>query len=313
MTKHDQLPLIGLGTVFALLILACQPAPVPHETPQRYTVSVPSQVRAQDLHRPESKHVTSTINALAARPLIKGIVARYSAWHDQLSLNIGNVTRLRVGPQQMPWLHTFVQRAATALEVEPPVTYIVRDARRDISLVGANTPMLLLNAEAVSLLDRKELIFLIGHALGHLKCDHLLAQHIIASVVAALEEGPFLLKTIPLLPFFEWIRQAEMSADRAGLLLVQDADIAATALLSLLRAVPAEAEQIDVESFLTQKAEAEANRVLFQTIPLLVAEAKLSVPFLATRVQALRTYANSPDYARLLRSKKRITVEFDLR
>jgi len=89
----------------------------------------------------------------------------------------------------------------------------------------------------------KEMRFILGHELGHLKCGHLRAQRVGWTIFRQLEKidnvlipagSQQVLPTLGLGCLFSWCREAEISADRAGLLCCQDVVVAQQALMRLL-------------------------------------------------------------------------------
>src|SRR5207244_11453001 len=80
----------------------------------------------------------------------------------------------------------------------------------------------------------------IGHALGHIKAQHVLYFNVGAVLFAILEMlGRRTLgvtdvaSSALVLAFYEWSRQAEFSADRAGLLVTQSLDVSIDAEIAL--------------------------------------------------------------------------------
>lgn len=205
-----------------------------------------------------------------------------------------------------------VSQAASVLDVPPPITYLAHSSIPKTYITNVTTPTLVLHSEVIKLLDREELLCMIGHELGHLKSGHILIQEVVSAVLYAAEKIPLGDKLAPLLLLL-WTREAEISADRVGLLLVQDEGICSRALIKLVLGFPDDAESINIEEFLRQKTETEQDTVMLQRLPVLLAEAKATPPFVGTRVRELANFARSSQFTELLRRDQGSTIEIDLR
>ncbi len=107
---------------------------------------------------------------------------------------------------------------------------------------GVERPYITLRSSMVNTMSDEQLYHLIGHELGHIKANHVLyfsvasllfplIDYVGRRTLGASDVAIYAL----ILAFYEWSRQAEFSADRAGLLVSQslqtsiDAEIALTA------------------------------------------------------------------------------------
>ena len=100
------------------------------------------------------------------------------------------------------------------------------------------------------------------------------------------------------LALLEWSRKAEVSCDRAGLLVVQDPKVSMSALMKL--AGGTRGEDLDVDEFIRQSDEyLEEKGFLdrtYKTLSLLGA----THPFAVLRVAELRRWIDEGDYERIL-------------
>ena len=88
----------------------------------------------------------------------------------------------------------------------------------------------------------EELKFVVGHELGHVKCDHLELKQkafVLLSAVQAIsltivpDRYQAVLPTLALGRLYTWCRESEVSADRAGLLCCGDPKVAYVAIMRL--------------------------------------------------------------------------------
>ena len=107
--------------------------------------------------------------------------------------------------------------------------YVSDDERVNAATFGAGKPTLMLTAGAVSTLSDDELLVVLGHELGHLLCDHVLYQYLSRMLlsVGMRSRSPLVLPggVAVMVALQSWRRIAELSADRASLLVVQDPEI----------------------------------------------------------------------------------------
>lgn len=138
---------------------------------------------------------------------------------------------LRVTERIMPELIDTVQEAqriANILDKDIEV-YIYSDVHLNAACAdyGKDTLFVMLSSALVEGLTNKELLFVIGHELGHATyCHHDLPAKAILS-------GNSKIPVTGALKLMSWSRCAEISADRIGLLCCQDIDIATTVLVKL--------------------------------------------------------------------------------
>ena len=112
----------------------------------------------------------------------------------------------------------------------------------------------MVHTSLIELLDAKELQAVIGHELGHLKCDHgvyLTLANLIALAASQLPMGPVLAQSLQS-QILEWVRCAEFTCDRAALLVSQDARVVASVLMKLTGGSPTLSPQLNLDAFLDQ-------------------------------------------------------------
>lgn len=121
---------------------------------------------------------------------------------------------LRLTPQIAPELHEVLDHCVQTLKVDTELEVYVYAAPQFNA--GCTSPengrvFLLLTASLLEAFDTPELTFVIGHELGH----HIYEHHKIP--LQAFQQGSGVAART-LLKGHAWLRQAELSADRAGLL-----------------------------------------------------------------------------------------------
>ncbi|MFZ9740113.1 MAG: M48 family metallopeptidase [Prochlorotrichaceae cyanobacterium] len=149
---------------------------------------------------------------------------------------------LKVSADNFPPVHTAFLQACEALEIDPiPECYLSHGEGYIRSFtVGVNQPIVILNMDGFLQLNPAELVFILGHELGHIKSQHLVYQQaaIILPVVGRFISSSTLglggLATNGLeLALYQWVMMAKLTCDRAGLLACQDLDVALSTLVKL--------------------------------------------------------------------------------
>jgi Zn-dependent protease with chaperone function len=117
------------------------------------------------------------------------------------------------------------------LDIEEPELYVAMEATANAYTFGHTRPFVVLTSALIDMLDDEERFFVLAHELGHIKANHVLYTVLarnIAAIVAMLGQMTLgigaLLGQGLVLALNEWARKAELTADRAGLLCVQDVD-----------------------------------------------------------------------------------------
>lgn len=152
---------------------------------------VPAHIQAEDFQTPLDSALTKKITTLLEKTGLKeALTLYYQEWHDRLSINVNNMTKVRVSAIQYSWLYGMVSQAASALDVPLPMTYLVHSSIPKTYITHVTTPTLVLHSKVIELLDREELLCMIGHELGHLKSGHILIQEVASAVLYAAEKIP---------------------------------------------------------------------------------------------------------------------------
>lgn len=139
-----------------------------------------------------------------------------------------------INEDSCPGLYKQFQNVANTLDViQMPTIYTEWSYLINGFTMGdKNTTMLAINTGAVDLMTEKELAFIIGHEMGHIKSRHFVFHQMLWYLSDLI---PFFNGIEPLvkLPLLKWYRMSEFTADRAGLLACQDINAALSALTKM--------------------------------------------------------------------------------
>ena len=173
-------------------------------------------------------------------------------------LNLSNL--VRVGPNQFRELYEVYRACVERAGVRPEPEFYLTNGGINGWTSGVERPYITLETGCVSLLSRNELEFIIGHELGHIRCQHVLYQELARWVPRLAQQLPILGGLLSLgiyVALYEWIRTAELTCDRVGLLVCQDLDAAIRVMIKWSGVPPAYYKKLNPQAFLDQNREFE--------------------------------------------------------
>lgn len=210
-----------------------------------------------------------------------------------------------VGPRQLPDLHQLLLEAARVLDLEAPQLYIKQHPIPNAYTFAmrGRQPFIVLHTSLIELLTPEEIQAVIGHELGHLKCDHgvyLTLANLLTLATSQLPFGGLLLQTWQN-QIMEWVRCAEFTCDRAALLATQDARTVASVLMKLSGGSPTLSPRLNLEAFIDQARSYDAisDSELGEMLKKLKTD-ELSHPVPVLRAREIDRWASTPDYQALL-------------
>ena len=118
--------------------------------------------------------------------------------------------------------------------------------------VTGRKPFIIMHTSLVELLSPEELQAVLAHELGHLKCNHgvwLTIANLLA--LGAISLLPMISNAIQE-NFLRWLRSAELTCDRAALVVAQDPKIVISVLMKLAGGSPSLSQKLNVDAFIKQ-------------------------------------------------------------
>ncbi|MEX0908023.1 MAG: M48 family metallopeptidase, partial [Gemmatimonadota bacterium] len=214
---------------------------------------------------------------------------------------------VKVGPDQFPeiWEH-YLEVCETLDIAEPYDLFVTQTPLVNAGAYGMDRPFIVLNSGSIRLLDRQELTYLLGHELGHILSGHVLYHTMIVLLVQLAAMGfPVigLAARVVLIALLEWQRKSELSADRAGLLALQDAQATLRSFMRL--AGGGLDDETSLNAFLVQaeqyRQDGDAADMVFKVLNLLGS----THPFHVLRAAEVRDWIEAGEYDRVLRGDYR--------
>ncbi|MGH7483791.1 MAG: M48 family metallopeptidase [Longimicrobiales bacterium] len=212
---------------------------------------------------------------------------------------------VRVSERQFPKIHALYGEVLRIMDSEPYPLFVSQTPLVNAGAYGMDHPFIILNSGTLRLLTSDdEMIFLLGHELGHIHSGHVLYRTMTVLLLRLASAGfPIvgLAARAVLLGLLEWSRKSELSADRAGLLTVQDPEAAMRGFMKL--AGGGRADETNLGEFIQQADEyVETGDVadsVFKVLNLLM----VTHPFPVLRVGELRSWIQAGAYDRIVRGE----------
>ena len=130
--------------------------------------------------------------------------------------------------ENMPYLIDCIEKACNILGIgKVPELYIQSDESLNAYTTGVQNPIIVLNSGLLHSLNHEELMYIIGHELGHIKSEHVqytMLEVFYNTVIKSITDTSVLGQIITAgydISLYSWLRSSELTADRAGLLLGQ--------------------------------------------------------------------------------------------
>ncbi|KZV20260.1 hypothetical protein F511_25529 [Dorcoceras hygrometricum] len=271
-----------------------------------------SSVAVADLDADEFRHPLDRQNTLILRA-IPGLneigKALLGTVTEQVMLleNIG--TSVLASENQLPELHQLMVEAAGILNIEPPDLYVRQSPVPNAYTlaISGKKPFVVIHTSLVELLNRKELQAVLAHELGHLKCDH----GVWLTFANILTLGAYTLPGLGSLiaqrleeQLFRWLRAAELTCDRAALLVARDpkVEVVISVLMKLAGGSPSLADQLNVDAFLEQARSYE--KAASSPFGWNAQTRQLSHPLPVLRAREIDEWSRSKEYKLLLQRLK---------
>jgi Zn-dependent protease with chaperone function len=253
----------------------------------------------------------TALEALRKAPGLDKLFKKLASLHFERIVRLHfTADSLRLSPRQRPRIFTLMREAAAVLDMEEPELYLLQSPNANAFAIGMERHTLVLTSGLVDLLSEEELRTVIAHELGHIKSGHMLYRTIaiflslIGLIAARNLPMVNLLSQALLYAFYDWSRKSELTADRAGLLVAQDTDVAVRTLLKLAGGPEHPGDSLSVEEFLKQAEDYEdMDESLLNVFYKLELTLEQTHPFPALRARELQRWAQSEQYQLIMRGE----------
>ena len=211
-----------------------------------------------------------------------------------------------LGDKQLPQIYGHAVRAARVLGISHmPDVYLSGERAWDCLTFGSDRDSFIIIGSALAGNFRgADLMFLLAREIGHCRAGHALWKSVITfllgeqgqtkgfmagGILNAVMNPAALIGGAIEVPLLAWARQAEITADRAGLLAVGDEEVARRVLLSWSLKSSVMYRQINIEAWLEQQAADDGGYSKLSELT------TSSTPYITPRLKLLTEFARSPE------------------
>jgi len=269
------------------------------------------------LHKNDYIHPADAkaLAALKAIPGVDSALKKLLAWTGESAIRVSFMaSAVKVTDKQCPDLHEKLKIACKTLGVDVPDMFVQQNPQVNAFTGGVEKPIIVLHSALIERLNDEETLAVIAHEVGHIHAEHVLyltaarlIEFALNRSIAALLPGAEIIKLIVSMgiasALLAWARRAELSCDRAALLVTQDAHVIGRTMMKL--AGGTFASKIDYELFLEQGREFKKNydSSRLDRFWADVMNSGLSHPFPIWRVAEILEWVDDGQYAELMAKK----------
>jgi Zn-dependent protease with chaperone function len=249
--------------------------------------------------------------ALRAIPGIDSALKKLLAVTGESAIRvIFMASAVRVTQQQCPDLYAKLQIACTTLGVDMPELYVQQSPIVNAFTGGVERPVIVLHSSLLERLTDEEVLAVVAHEVGHIHAEHVLyltaARLIEALANVALSSAPIagvitqILSGSMRAALLAWARRAELSCDRAALLVTQDPNVIGRTMMKLCGGTFA--SKVDYDQFLRQARDFQDNynEKALDRFWADIISAGMTHPFPVWRVSEILRWVDSGEYGQLL-------------
>jgi Zn-dependent protease with chaperone function len=197
---------------------------------------------------------------------------------------------VKVSDRQFSRIHSITKTACDTLAITMPQVFVVNSPIFNAGTLGTNDDsFIIVHSSLVDQYTDEELLTVIGHECGHIHNSHvayLTALHYLTYMAGMFL--PWILQPA-LVALRTWSRRAEITCDRAGMLVSRDQAAAERAITKLAVGSRKLYEEFNLDAFLEQHEE--SNQGIGKYM-----EVFATHPWLPKRVLAMRVFGDSQLY-----------------
>lgn len=241
----------------------------------------------------------------------KSIIGTLNGYFEHAQHYYNSSSCARVSETQYPSLYRAYVKMAQVLDVPKlPDLYVETVNEINAFASGIDRYSININSALLDIMTEREVLAIIGHELGHVKCDHMFYNtftyflRYFGSSLLSVIPPPFnsALDISVQLALLEWSRRAEFSADRAALLATQDVAAVTEALSKLAGYSKTLSDPVSVEGIRLQANSFEEYVDDSWMAKLIKVQSMLrqTHPYTVLRVKEILAWSDSDHYKNML-------------
>lgn len=268
-------------------------------------------ISSEAFRHPLDREAEEALRSLPGFELLASKFVEFIYERPQFVYHMGN--SIQVGPRQYPTLYGIFRECVRDLDVYPePTLFVSQNPVVNAYSLGKEHPYIVMNTGLLDILNETELRSVIAHELGHIKCEHtILIQMAIWAINFASTLGEMtmglgnLIGSGLIFAFYEWRRKAELSADRASLLVMDDLNPVMYSMMKIAGGSHKFSHESHLDEFIKQsenyqELDDDSLNQLYKFLLYNGAQGMmLSHPFPVERLSYLREWAVSREYQQI--------------
>jgi Zn-dependent protease with chaperone function len=230
---------------------------------------------------------------------------------------------IQAGPRQYSTIYGMFRECVRDLDISPePTLFVSQNPEVNSYAMGQEQPYIVINTGLLDLLTKDEIKTVLAHELGHIKCGHTILTQMamwVMNAASTIGEMTFGLGNIVsnglIFAFYEWRRKAELSADRAALLVMENPRTVMTTMMKLSGGSAKFINECSLDEFIKQSEtyrnlDGDGLNQIYKALMYSGVNGMLSHPFPVERIHYIQDWANSSDYRDIRAGNyARVTVE----
>jgi Zn-dependent protease with chaperone function len=263
-------------------------------------IRIPECVLLEDIQRPLDRDIMAQLQAIdktGASKLIDSAVLKPLV--DDVQTIGFTMSAVEITDKQFSRradLLTIINDCARILGIKRPRVFVTDLPGLNAFTTNLTDPIIVLHSSLLRRnISERELRFIIGHEMGHIKCAHVKWLMVMDIARKNLPESA---ATVSILPLLKWSREAEMTADNAGLVCCQDLKAAEQAMVRFVLNLDDQTiGTVNIDEYLRQRNNGDFSK--FSEAVQLWRQLTQEHPFIPDRIKQLRSYAQSRPYQNL--------------
>ncbi len=266
-------------------------------------------ISSEAFRHPLDQQAEQSLRSVPGFDFVARKFVEFLSERPQQIYNLGNY--IQVGARQYSTIYRLYRECLSDLDISPePTLFVAQNPAVNAYSLGKDNPYIIIYSGVLELLTEAEIKVVLAHELGHIKCGHTILIQMAMwtmNAIAELSERTFglggLISSGLIFAFFEWRRKAELSCDRAALLVVDDLDTVMQTMMKISGGSRAYGHEVNMAEFIRQSENYQEldrdslNQIYkFLLYNGLSSSTMLSHPFPVERIHYLREWAISDQY-----------------
>jgi Zn-dependent protease with chaperone function len=278
-------------------------------------------ISSEAFKHPLDRQAEQALRSVPGFNLVASKFVEFIYERPQLVYLMGN--SIQAGPRQYASIYGMFRECVRDLDIYPePTLFISQNPQVNAYALGQENPYIVINTGLLDLLNEDEIKTVIAHELGHIKCGHTILIQMamwVMNAASIIGEMTFGLGNIIsnglILAFYEWRRKAELSSDRAALLVMENPRTLMMTMMKLSGGSSKYKDECSLEEFIKQSEnyrnlDDDGLNQIYKALMYVGVNGMLSHPFPVERIHFLQEWANSTEYQEIRRGNyQRVSVD----